>query len=487
MLYKKFYKNLYNIFWSIVCQKFLDNYERFISKVFFRDNIIPKDSPHFRLYVEIINVYINVLKNIDKHGKDFILKLQERRLRKILKVANKTKWWKMYFEKKGVLTNKIQNLDDFKLIPAVNRFDLLDVPKRDFLAVVSSNPKLIWRRTSGSTTGTPFTWGLNKNLLTVNVLSRFIKEMSNRGLVFDKYSGRGFYIEFNYSPGSPRSEFKWFSLGDFSVRRDDKNIPGKLRGVSAIISNSGNCIVRISPSELPFLIQELKEANLHPLISFCSVVGQPLSKDVRLFTMKYLGCKILVHYGTQETGALSIECEEHYGFYHIFSERVIIEILDEKGKTVAPGTLGNVTVTCLDNTVMPLIRYQPGDVGVLHYDLPCGCENQSPLLEIKNRTTDFIKLSNGQKKPVSHILRRFNREPFVSLVRRVQVQQKALDEIEILLEVRDHISPETLDSLKNRLMRSNKELKIKLKQLSAIPQKGPKFKVFIPLKDSFRE
>jgi len=182
-------------------------------------------------------------------------------------------------------------------------------------------------------------------------------------------------------------------------------------------------------------------------------------------------------------GPLTIECKKHHGFYHLFSERVIVEILNEEGGAVLQGTAGNITVTCLDNTIMPLIRYQPGDVGVLHYAVACDCENKSPLLEIRSRTTDVIKFSNGGEKPVRRILKYFCREPFVSVVRRFQVRQDILDEVTVLLEVREHIAERFVTALENRLsLFYGGVLKINIKQTSAIHQDGPKFKVFVPLK-----
>ena len=44
---------------------------------------------------------------------------------------------------------------------------------------------------------------------------------------------------------------------------------------------------------------------------------------------------------------------------------MIVEVLDDEGKDVSPGELGNIHITHLDNYLMPLIRYKIGDLGIL--------------------------------------------------------------------------------------------------------------------------
>lgn len=470
-------------FLSYSYQKLLDNYGRLIPRRFLKTDRIPKNGLEFLLYLKIIDAYVYTLKRIQERGRAFAIKLQEQRLRKILRIANGTSWWSRYFSSHAISIEDIKNLTDFKRIPPVNRLSLVDVPKQDILTLPTEDPSIVWRRSGGSTTGTPFVWGLNKSLLQLNVLAHFIKELENEGFPFDHYKEKDFYIDYNWPHGFRRSEFKWFSGGDFVMRTDDADVSRKIRSLSQLISQRGTAVVRTSPSELPFLIQELREQELHPPISFFTITGQILEEDTRKLATDYLGCKIIVHYGAQEMGPLTIECKHHHGFYHIFSERTIIEILDEEGETVASGIPGNITVTCLDNTVMPLIRYQPGDVGILHYDMSCTCENKSPLLEIKSRDTDVIKFKDGRSESARSILRRFSAEPYISRVRRFQVRQDQLNEVKILLEIRAPLPAEVIELLKREIIEKyDQTLSVVVEQTDHIYQDGPKFKVFVPLK-----
>lgn len=479
------FQEVRDTFFIAVFQILLDTYGRFLPKRLLQNGKIPKDSLEFGLYLKIIDAYVYTLKRLEERGHSFAIKLQERRLKRILVIAQTTAWWQSYFAKYNVSVEKIKDLTDLQRIPPVNRFTLLDVPKDAILTCSKKDPLLIWRQTSGTTTGTPFVWGVNKTLLIVNILSHFVKEMKERIPSFSPEDSGDFYIQFNYGLGSHVSDFKWFSKGDFYVSSDDKELDKKMREVSKTLTEiGGNGVIRTNPNVLPFLIQELKAYGLRPPVLFCSVVGQFLDENIRKLVSEYLNCQVLLFYGIQEAGSLGIECRDHHDLYHIFSERVIFEILDETGETAQPNTPGNITITCLDNTVMPLIRYQPGDIGILHHGMVCVCKNTAPLLELMRRTTDFIKFSNGEKKSVDAVLRQFNSEPLVSTVRRVQVRQDLLDEITVLLEVREHVSEKFIVTLQKRLTRIyGSTLKTRIKQVSLIHQDGQKFKTFVPIKD----
>ncbi|OGM93830.1 hypothetical protein A2935_04100 [Candidatus Wolfebacteria bacterium RIFCSPLOWO2_01_FULL_47_17b] len=471
-------------FFSFIYQTLLDNWGRFIPHCFLQNDVITKSGLEFRLYIRIVNAYVYTLKRIEERGQSFAIKLQERRLRKMLAVAKKSKWWASYFERNNIDVGKIKKISDLKNIPPVNKHALLDVPKEDVSTRTVENASIVWRGTGGSTTGIPFVWGMNKTTSIINILAHFIKELECDDFSLGENGLRNFHMTFNFPRSAVLGPFKWFSNGDLFLNADEKNMASRIREISEIVTNLNKAVIQCSPSELKFLVDTLKEYDLHPAISLCLFTGQFLEESIRLLVKQYLKCGIVVCYGAQEIGFLALECKKYHGFYHTFSERVVVEIVDDKGGRIPHGTEGNVTITCLDNTVMPLIRYQPGDIGTLHYDMACECENKSPLLEIKGRKTDVIKFSSGENKSASRILKGFSKEPFLSNVRRFQVRQDNLDEIGVLLEVREHIAKKFIAALEKRLSLSyGGALKIQIKQVSTIPKDGPKFKVFVPLKD----
>ena len=59
-------------------------------------------------------------------------------------------------------------------------------------------------------------------------------------------------------------------------------------------------------------------------------------------------------------GIIALQCPSG-GLYHLQSESVHVEILDEAGRPCAPGEIGRVIVSPLHNFAMPLLRYESGD------------------------------------------------------------------------------------------------------------------------------
>lgn len=106
------------------------------------------------------------------------------------------------------------------------------------------------------------------------------------------------------------------------------------------------------------------------------------------------GCKVLNRYGCREVGNIAQECLEQNGL-HIFTEHLIIEIVDEKGNPCKTGETGEIVVTNLDNFTFPFIRYRIGDIGSLS-GRTCPCGRNLPMLEeVKGRVFDIIVGANG--------------------------------------------------------------------------------------------
>ena len=79
------------------------------------------------------------------------------------------------------------------------------------------------------------------------------------------------------------------------------------------------------------------------------------------------GCPVLDMYALNEAGPVAVSCE---GGHEILPHNLYVEILDEAGRTLAPGETGEITVTGGVNPNLPLIRYRTGDFAALNFDHP---------------------------------------------------------------------------------------------------------------------
>ena len=113
----------------------------------------------------------------------------------------------------------------------------------------------------------------------------------------------------------------------------------------------------------------------------------------------FLGCPAYSRYGSHETGGgVAQTCPDNPQVHHVLSDLVVAEVVDDDSQPVAPGEAGRLLLTDLTNHVMPLIRYDIGDVARAAEDCPCG--RPWPVVgEFFGRTADRIVLDNGESRP----------------------------------------------------------------------------------------
>jgi len=84
------------------------------------------------------------------------------------------------------------------------------------------------------------------------------------------------------------------------------------------------------------------------------------------------GGELYSAYGLTEAGLAFHECPLHQGL-HSHPDLVITEVVDDAGRAVRDGEIGELVITTLQVEGMPLIRYRTGDVTFrVPGDCPCG-------------------------------------------------------------------------------------------------------------------
>lgn len=141
-------------------------------------------------------------------------------------------------------------------------------------------------------------------------------------------------------------------------------------------------------------------------------------------------------YSTQENGYLALQCPVHE-HYHVQSEAVLLEVLNEAGEPCRPGEVGQVVVTPLLNFAMPMIRYAVGDLAEV--GPPCDCGRGLPVLKrILGRVRDMLVYPDGRKGwPLLGDMY-YTQIPDI---RQFQVVQHAVDDIEIRVVTDQPLTP----------------------------------------------
>ena len=173
---------------------------------------------------------------------------------------------------------------------------------------------------------------------------------------------------------------------------------------SALVGYTGNLVelatfVREHPGLLRWKARTLVTA------------AEGLHKGQRELLCELLADEVFASYGSREFMLIGMECRRHRG-YHISSDNLLVEVVDQEGKPVSPGVSGRIVISDLRNRATPFIRYEIGDLGAMSdpgYECPCGLP--FPVLErVDGRIQEVISRPDGQKMTalfIPHLMKEF--------------------------------------------------------------------------------
>lgn len=250
--------------------------------------------------------------------------------------------------------------------------------------------------------------------------------------------------------------------------------------------------------ELAYLKRKGYGTNIRPKL--LNVGGEMLDEYTRKYVEDAFGCRMLNFYGSCEAGAnIAFECMN--GNWHIHSDFFHVEAIDENNEIVAPGERGHIVLTRLFGGATPIIRYTGmKDWITLSNGKFCSCGLHGPIFEkyVEGRVMSNIVLPNGKVYPPSAFL--FITSVLTGFktykVKKFQIIQTKIDEIEILLVIDDDLrhSGPSVDEVVKRIESVYKnevgpDVKIIVKEVDGIlddPTSGkpaPLVVSQIPLKD----
>jgi phenylacetate-CoA ligase len=158
-----------------------------------------------------------------------------------------------------------------------------------------------------------------------------------------------------------------------------------------------------------------------PPLTAVATTAAPLTTSVRRRLESFFEAPVYDEYRGSEFGWVAGECRERNGL-HVFADARLVEVVDERGRRLPPGEVGDLVITDLTNRVFPLIRYRVGDRGAL-LEAPCACGVTLPLMgQPEGRSTDVLRLPSGRS--IGHrLMAMFSKHP--DSVRLFQIHQRA--------------------------------------------------------------
>jgi phenylacetate-CoA ligase len=180
------------------------------------------------------------------------------------------------------------------------------------------------------------------------------------------------------------------------------------------VESHGEIIKRMNPTAIvgvPTFLKKLGtyllEKGLDPeRVSKLVCIGEPV-RDKHLALLK-IGedleniwqAKVYSTYASSEVVTTFCECSARQGG-HLHPDLAVVEIIDDEGRTLPHGTIGEVVITPMSVEGMPLVRFKTGDMSFL-MDEPCSCGRYSPRLgPILGRKKQMMKIRGTTLYPQS--------------------------------------------------------------------------------------
>jgi phenylacetate-CoA ligase len=203
------------------------------------------------------------------------------------------------------------------------------------------------------------------------------------------------------------------------------------------------------PSNLVLLARHcLEHAIRLPTLRLVRTVSEVVTDDLRALCERAFGVSIADLYSTEEVGPIALQCPLHT-HYHVQSEAVLVEILDEQGAPCDPGQIGRVVVTPLHNLAMPLLRYVVGDYAEV--GPPCDCGRTLPVLtRILGRDRNRLVMPNGQRRYAA-VSPRIGE---VAAIIQHQMVQTRIDQIELRIVARRQLTDDETSFLRDVILRN---------------------------------
>jgi phenylacetate-CoA ligase len=219
------------------------------------------------------------------------------------------------------------------------------------------------------------------------------------------------------------------------------------------------------PSAVYLVAQYLVEHEItlpHPPEVTC-LGAETLLPHQKAMMEKAWGGVITDQYGASEGCGNISECESRR--YHVDMEFGAIELLPLEH---VPATTRRIICTGFCNPVMPLIRYDIGDIATVpEHETPCPCGRQSPQVErIDGRIESYILTPDGRQAGRLDFLFKDSAH-----IEEAQLVQHELESVTIKIVRNDHYTTQDEEALLTLTRRYLGDvIRIDLEYVSAIPR-----------------
>jgi len=409
---------------------------------------------------------------IETMPREKLRQLQTEKLRRTIETALNSPFYGHRLGKLGITPQSINSVDDIRKIPFTTKQDLRD--NYPFGLVAGNMKDAIRIHSSSGTTGHPTVVVYSRHDIDswANMIARNMYMVGCRDTdVFQNSSGYGMFtggLGFQY--GAER-------LGATTVPAAAGNSKRQIM----FIRDFGTTCLHAIPSYAVRLAEVFKDEGINPRstrLHTLFIGAEPHTDEQRRRIEKLLGVKAYNSFGMTEMNGpgVAFECKQQDGM-HLWEDNYIVEIVDpDTLEPVPDGEYGEMVLTTLDRTMMPILRYRTRDLTRI---IPgkCACGRTHRRIDrIKGRTDDMfiIKGVNVFPMQVEKILAQFPVLGSNYLITLDTVDDNDIMTVEVELDdMRTDVYPE-LQKITRNIQRALKDEilltpKIKLVNKGSIP------------------
>ena len=389
-------------------------------------------------------------------SRDQIAAFQSEALQKVVKQAAKSPWYAAKFKESGLNPGDIKSRDDISKLPFTTKNDLrLSYPAQ----MLTVDPvDIIRMHTSSGTTGKPtaifHTAQDVQNWAELMARSLYIAGARPTD-IFQNMSGYGLFT------GGLGLHYGAERLGMWVIPAG----PGNTARQILLIRDFHVSVVHATPSYAMHVAERMVAEGDDPKslgIKIAALGAEPYTEEMRHKLQDLYGFKAMNSYGLSEMNGpgVAFECKYQNGM-HIWEDSYLVEVINpDTLKPAAEGEVGELVLTTLRRTAMPIIRYRTRDLTrLITEDCPCGIKHHR-ISRFVGRSDDMLIIRGVNVFPsqIEEVLMRHKwlGGNYVILL----TKSAALDQMTIKVEIsKDGFdgTVETLRKLRGELQKQLKE------------------------------
>ena len=204
------------------------------------------------------------------------------------------------------------------------------------------------------------------------------------------------------------------------------------------------------PSNAVAIGREIHKRGLKPKLDKLFLFGETVTAEMREECELLFDAPVIDAYSCQEAGYIALQCPSGHKQYHIQSEALLVEVLDENDMPCQTGEIGRVVISSLNNFATPLIRYDIGDYAEVGEACDCG-RGLPTLKRIMGRTRNMMVFPDGRTQwPVMGV-KKFDT---IAPIKQFQLVQKTVNDILLRLVPARELTSKEEDKLRLHIQKS---------------------------------